>query len=125
MGVREYTIVEGRGEKIYNKYSEDWRRSYERCLDYFDEYAKFQNWASGDDALKYLGQSKKQLERILAAMNRYKAVDVRLNMRGVSKLGLEITIEQLKEQIRALRQGQRGGGGSGGKPPGGTGAGGG
>ncbi len=125
MGVREYTIVGEKGEQIFNKYSEDWRRSYERCLDYWNEYGKFSNWASGGDALKYLGQAKKQLERILAAMNRYKAVEIRFNMQGLSKFGLEIMIEQLKEQIRALRQGQRGGGGGGGRPPGGTGSGGG
>ena len=51
----------------------------------------------------------------ISMMNRYSAVALRCQMEfGPSKLGLEVQIEQLEEQIRAMlpdrgRQGGRGG----------------
>ena len=50
----------------------------------------------------------------IKAMERYKAVEIRWRTDlGKSKLELEIEVEKIKEQIRALRQQDRGRGGGG------------
>ncbi|MHC4273698.1 MAG: hypothetical protein ACYSUR_08525, partial [Planctomycetota bacterium] len=56
--------------------------------------------------------------QIIKAMERYRAVEIRWQRDfGVTKFALEIQVEQMKEQIRALKQGRgatRGGGAGGG-----------
>ncbi len=74
--------------------------------------------------MKWLGRAKLDLEKIIKAMERYKAVEIRWRTDlGKSKLELEIEVEKIKEQIRALRQ-QGGGRGGGGRGMGGRGVGG-
>jgi hypothetical protein len=86
------------------------------CEKNFEEYQKFRSWASGEDTLKYLGRAKSCLEDILNAIERYKAVEVRLARMGATKTDVKILIEQLQEQIRALKdRGGSGGGGGGGR----------
>lgn len=121
MGIREYRVERDRGQEIYDDYKEDWRRAYDQCVEWWEESNKFMNWATGADALMYLGRVKSNYERIQAAMNRYGAVELRLQMEyGISKLGLQLQIELLRERIRGLRGG--GGGGIGGGGSGGGGA---
>jgi hypothetical protein len=115
MGIREYRMAEGEGEEIFEKYREDWRRSLENCKTWWGDYGQYMGWASGEDTLKYLGRAKATVQKILSAMERYKAVEIRVGMElGLRKFDLVTIIEQLKEQIRALRASGRGGGGGGG-----------
>ena len=73
-------------------------------------------WASGEDALQYLGKAKRMIEQIIKAMDRYPPVELRWKGEmGSTKFQLEMLVEELTQRIRALRQrgGTRGRGGSG------------
>jgi hypothetical protein len=111
LGVREYRILDGKAEAIFDDHSEEWRRALENCLTWYQDFQQFSGWASGDDAVKYLGQAKGRLEKILAAIERYQAVETRIGQYGIRKFDIETQIEVMKERLRAMRQGQRGGGG--------------
>jgi hypothetical protein len=114
LGVREYRLLESEAERIHEKYKEDWRRAYDNCKEWYLDYQQALGWANGEDALKYLGKAKGLLERILAALDRYKAIETRLAMEyGVQRGQIVVEIEKLKEQIRALRRTGRGGAGGG------------
>ncbi|MCP3904762.1 MAG: hypothetical protein GY715_14135 [Planctomycetes bacterium] len=118
LGIREYRKLDSEAERIFEDYREDWRRTYANCHTWLQDYNQFMGWASGEDTLPYLGKAKKCLERVVAAMDRYEAVETRLGSDGVRRFSLEIQIEQMKERMRGLRQrGRRGRGGTG--PPGG------
>jgi hypothetical protein len=122
LGIREYRKLDSESVRIFDKYVEDWRRAFENCRTWYLEYDQFRGWATGEDTLKYLGQAKNRLEKILAAMDRYAAVETRVaSDYGFQRFQLETEIELIKERIRALRQAnRRGGGGGGGRtPPGG------
>lgn len=124
MGYREYRQVEGGGEKLVEDYIRDWRRLYDQTKVWWGDYFQHKDWAKGDDALKFLGRSKSDLEQIINAMGRYKAVELSWQTEmGVSKVSLEVQVEKLKEQIRGLK-GNRGGGYGGGAGGGGMGSGG-
>ena len=73
-------------------------------------------WANGEDAVKYLGSAKGNLEKIVRAMRSYPAVEARWEKDfGMSRMRLEIMIEQMKEQIAGMRnRGRNGRGGGGG-----------
>lgn len=115
LGIREYRLLEGKAEKEHEKYVEDWRRTLDRALTQLEDYNVYMSQASGRDAIKYLGKAKNTLQKVIGAINRYRAVEMRLRDQGVSKMGLEVTIEQIREQLRALsRGGSAGGGGRGG-----------
>jgi hypothetical protein len=116
LGFREYRVLDGKGESSFEKYTENWRRTLKNCETWLQDYEQFMGWANGEDAVKYLGQAKGRLEKVVAAMERYSAVETRLRMEhGVQKFDLITTIEQLKEQLRGMRQSRRGGrGGAGG-----------
>jgi hypothetical protein len=115
VGKREYRVIDGKGDDIFNKHKEDWRRAAENCVEWIRDYQQFMGWAGGEDTLKFLGQAKGRLEKVVAAIDRFDAVEFRMLQMGVSRFALVTTIELLKEQIRALREGQRGGGGGGGR----------
>ena len=76
------------------------------------------------------GGAENDLERIIRAMRTYPAVEARWKTDfGVTRMELEIMVEQLKEQIGGMRNrgrsgGSRGGGRGGGRGPGGGGLGG-
>ncbi|MBT8486315.1 MAG: hypothetical protein KJO43_12100 [Phycisphaerae bacterium] len=125
LGMREYRVLDGGGETMFEDYQESWRRTLENCKTWLLDYEQFLGWANGEDTLKYLGQAKGRLEKVLAAIERYNAVEVRLGMEaGIRKFDLITLIEQLKERIRALRQANRGAGrGGGGRGIGGGGGG--
>ncbi|UCD75283.1 MAG: hypothetical protein JSV91_16050 [Phycisphaerales bacterium] len=113
MGIREYRVLDGEAESEFEKYTKDWRRTYENALQYLQDYQKYMSWAGGDETIQWLGRAKSMLEKVVAAIDRYDAVEIRLQRHGVSRFSLVTTIEQLKERLRALRQGGRGGGGGG------------
>ncbi|MCH8823188.1 MAG: hypothetical protein IH984_06725 [Planctomycetes bacterium] len=120
VGLREYRIVDGRADEVVERYSTGWRRSLKNCKALWNDYGMHLGWASGDETLKWLGRAKRDIENILKAMNRYQAVEIRLGVElGLSKFNLTTILELLKEQIQALRRGQRGGGGGGGRRGGG------
>lgn len=121
-GWREYQLQES-GQKLIERYVEDWRRTYEATKKWMQDAEQNLGWASGDDAVRYLGAAKNLYEKVIGAMKQYPAVENRWKRDGVSLLALEVLVEQLKEQILGLRGGGRGAGG-GGAGGGGLGAGG-
>jgi len=114
-GYREFRIIDGEAPYMVERYVEDWRRAYEQSKERYQDYQQHLGWAGGDETLKWLGRAKRDLEQIISAMDRYKAVEVRWAADfGARRLDLQVLVEQLKEQIRGLQGQQRGGGGGGG-----------
>lgn len=125
LGYREYRKVPD-SEKLVEQYVEDWRRLYEQSTKWGLDYQGQMKSANGEDAVKYLGQAKSSLEKILGAMNKYEAIETRWKLTtGESKMSIELKIEQIKEQIRGYKSSQRGGGSGGGTSGGGLSGGGG
>jgi hypothetical protein len=113
MGYREYREVEG-GEKLVEDYIKDWRRLYDQTKVWRDDFRQHRDWARGEETLKWLGRCKSDLEQIINAMTRYKAVELAWQTEiGANKVTLEVEVEKLKEEIRSLK-GNRGGGYGGG-----------
>lgn len=123
LGFEEYEVVGAKGEEVVKKYKEDWRRSFKKSEEDLLDFEQFMKYAGGDDAAKWLGKAKGALVDILASMNRYGAVELRMRTdHGVAKLDVQVRIEQINEQLRQLknRRGGAGGGrGTGGGSPGG------
>ncbi len=127
LGYREYRKVPD-SEKLVERYVEDWRRLFEQSTKWGLDYQDAMKNANGEDAVKYLGQAKSALEKIIGAMNKYQAIETRWRLTtGESKVSIEIKIEQIKEQIRGIKSSQKPGGsrGSGGGSGGGLSGGGG
>ncbi|MFO0873797.1 MAG: hypothetical protein U0575_07470 [Phycisphaerales bacterium] len=100
MGYREWREVPG-GEKIVDDYIEGWRRSLKQATEWATEYQDAMKYASGTDAVKYLGQAKSALQKILGAMNQYPAVEIRWrDVRGETKLTIQTYIDRISEMIR-------------------------
>jgi hypothetical protein len=128
LGFREFKLIEGRQAEI-QKYVESWRREYKESQVAMKDYAQYMGWAGGDEAAKWLGKAKGELEKILRAMERYPAIEVRWERDyGLPKLYFITTIDRLREQLADMkRRGgtrTRGGGGGGGGRTGGGGGGG-
>ena len=114
MGFREYEEAES-GKEMVEKYVSDWRRTFDRCKTWWADAQQKMGWASGADAIKYLGSAKTDMERILRACRQYPAVEARWQQDyGMSILQLELQIEGIKDQIGDMRRGNqnRGRGGS-------------
>ncbi len=118
LGYREYREIDGKGSALVNSYVEKWRAQFDKTKELWADYQQHLSWASGDESVKWLGRAKTDLEKIIRAMTRYKAIETRWRTDiGQTKFGLEIEVEKLREQIRALksrRGGNYGGGGGGG-----------
>jgi len=110
LGIREYVVLDSVAEQEFTNHKESWRRALDQCVTLYRDYNQYLGWATGEDTVRYLGRAKDCLEKILAALERYKAVEYRLAMYGVSKFGLITQIEQLNEQLRAARSTNRGAG---------------
>ncbi len=122
---REYRVIDGKQDDLTLGYVADWRRAFAQCEKSLEDYQKHLSWA-GEDPLKWLGKAKSDLENILRKLDQYKAVEIRLgNDHGLDRVTLITYIEQLKEQLRALKQRGRGGAGGAGAGGGGGGRGGG
>ena len=114
LGFREYRVFDEYAKEVVSGYRKDWRTAYSNTEAWFKDYQQYLGWASGDDALAYLSKAKRSIERIIRAMEQYPPVELRWKeQHGTTKFELEMLVEQLKQQIRALRQrgGDRGGGG--------------
>jgi hypothetical protein len=104
LGYREYRMADGQAEKIVREYLDDWRRAFDDAKQALEKYQQFMGWASGADEVKYLGQAKTQLEKALACINRFKAVEKRMQKdMGVDKQSLTVFIERINERLRALK----------------------
>ncbi len=111
LGYREYRVISEEEDSPATAYVEDWRRTFENTKTWWGDYFQHKGWASGDEALKWLGRAKNDVEKIIRAMDRYDAVEIRWRTDlGTTKHQLEILVEQLKEQIRALKESRRRGG---------------
>jgi hypothetical protein len=118
LGLREYRVAKGNAEAIFEQHRQGWRASADACVEWLRDFEQYLGWANGDETLKYLGLAKGRLEKVLAAMQRYGAVELRMLQEfGITPFALQTQIEVLKEQIRALQQGggRRGGGGGAGR----------
>ncbi len=114
LGYREYRLIDGKGQHDIADYVERWRRVFAQTKKWWGEYYQHLDWASGDETLRWLGRAKKDLEQIIRAMERYKAVEIRWQTdMGVTKAQLEIEVEKLRERIVALKKSGRGSGGYG------------
>jgi len=123
LGYREYQRVGENGVKLVNEYIEDWRAMYDHAEQLWRDYQQYRGWAQGEDTVKYLGRARGSLEKILAAMRRYKAIEMELERNyGLSIVQLELMIEEIRNTIRDIRNQERnrgrGGGGGGGRGPG-------
>jgi hypothetical protein len=118
MGYREYREVGENGQGHVEDYVERWQKVFDQTREWYLDFQQHMGWASGDETLQWLGRAKRDLERIISAMERYRAVEIRWQRDfGVSKFELETQVEQMKERIRALKGGRGGGlGGRGGGP---------
>lgn len=120
LGYREYRVIEGGAEQIITRYVENWRREFERCRRLWEDFAKHMSWATGDQAMRWISRANSDLGRIIAAMRRYPAIEIRFTMEyGVDLFTLEMLEEEIRERIRAMNQrnrdrGRGGGGGGGG-----------
>ena len=118
LGYRDYREVGENGQGLVEDYIDRWQKVFEQTKEWYQDYQQHQGWAGGDETLQWLGRAKRDLEQIIKAMERYRAVEIRWQRDfGMSKFALEIQVEQMTEQIRALKRGRgatRGGGGGGG-----------
>jgi hypothetical protein len=125
LGYREYRVIDGKQNDLTVGYVADWRRAFAQCEKWLEDYRKHTSWA-GEDPVKWLGKAKSDLENVLRKLDQYKAVEIRLGRDyGLDRVTLITYIEQLKEQLQALRQRSRNTGGGGGGAGGGGGRGGG
>ena len=109
LGIREYDVIDGQAEVIFEDYVNDWRRSFERAEENIKDYQKFLGWAEGEDWVKYYGRAKQELEGVLRAIRAYEAVAIRMQANyGIAELQLEIMIEDMENELAVRRQAERG-----------------
>jgi beta-phosphoglucomutase-like phosphatase (HAD superfamily) len=122
-GYREYTELES-GKKLAKQYTEDWRKALERVREWMQEYQETEEGA--ESAITALGKQRSILEKVLATLKQYPAVEARLGRLGVNQTAVQIQIDNLRKDIQRLRdaeRGNRGGNNGGGRGPGGMGGG--
>ena len=109
LGYREYRVISDEDDSLVGDYVEDWRRTFENTKVWWGDYFQHIGWASGDETLKWTGRAKNDVQKIIRAIERYDAVEIRwrTDLR-TTKHDLEILVEQLKEKIRALKKGGAG-----------------
>jgi hypothetical protein len=111
LGYREYKKLDN-GEKIGAAYLEDWRKALERCREWMLDAEEVDGDATG------LGKRKGLLEKVVAAMKQYPAVEFRMRMDGYpGRLRLELEIDNLRKEIQRFKDAEKanrgaGGGGS-------------
>lgn len=106
LGYREYARVDT-GEKLFEQYKADWHRAYDRC----EEWLRALENVSADDPAKAIGQQRTLIEKIISAMKQYPAIERKIRSKGGPTVDrLEIEVEQLKEQLRGIKNGGGGGG---------------
>lgn len=119
LGFREYRKIDGIAEEEVTDYISKWRDTYSRCEDALENYNQYLGWATGEDEAKYLGQAKAQLIFIQKALQTYKAVERELARNyGMDLVNLNLTIKELEDRIKGIKDRQRSNPGT----PGGPGA---
>lgn len=117
LGYRKYRVIDSKQYALTVGYVEKWRRVFAEAKQSLEDFNLHMSRAQGADAVKFLGQAKSDLESVVNAIDRYRAVELRLGSDlRINKTDLIARIEQLAEQIRALRRTNAadGGGGNGG-----------
>ena len=117
LGYREYREVGENGQGLVEDHIDRWQKVFAQTQEWYQDYQQHMSWAGGAETLQWLGRAKRDLEQIISAMERYRAVEIRWQRDfGTTKFALETQVEQMKEQIRALKGGRGGnvGGGGGG-----------
>jgi hypothetical protein len=104
LGYREYTQTES-GPKLAKQYVADWRKALERCEELKGEIDDVEPTVQG------LNKAKGALEKILAAMKQFPAVQKRI---GNKQSDIEIMIDNIKKDIQRAKDAGKGNGGSGG-----------
>ena len=131
-GIREYHLIGEDLTKSIEQYKIDWRKTYDKTVDLWDDAQQYATWATGEDTERYLREQLKTIQQILRQLKRWDSVAFRMiREHGISKDGkygtrdLRQLIKQLEERLRALRDsakdsgGRRGGGGLAGSSGGG------
>lgn len=114
LGFREYRRLHGQPQEAIENYVEDWRRVLSNAEQWWKDFQQHQGWAQGGDT-RYLSRARSDLQRVIRALRRYHAVEIRFMMHyGVNLERLEVLDEQLGDAIR------RGAGGGGRTPAGGS-----
>jgi hypothetical protein len=112
LGYREFSQVES-GPKVAKQYVDDWRKSLERVEGWMKDIQEVD-----EPGTVGLGKRKQLFEKILAALKQYPAIESRLGRQGVSKVNIEIEIDNIKKEIQRIKDAEKGnrngGGGSGG-----------
>ena len=120
LGYREYHLVDGKQFEYTTDYVERWRREYKNTHDWWIDYRQHLGWANGAEQAKWLGKAKQDIEKIIRAMDQYKAIETRWKRDvGVSKLALIALDEKLTETLAGIKNRNKGNGGG----PGGGGGG--
>jgi len=115
----DFDLDETSCQEVFDDYSEDWRKALADCKTAIEEMQELQSGIGPSGAMRQAQFRLTRMKKILRLMNRYSAVELRCQMEfGLSKLGLQLQIEQLEEQIRAMRSNDRGGQGGRGNTPG-------
>ena len=123
MGHREYELNTS-GEELVETYMDRWRKAYKNCYELLADMEAGR--LRGDTQLELLNAQLNVWGGILSNMLRYGAVERRLEREiGLNIVSIELRIEQLKDQIRQIRDSDRGGGRVGGGGGGGISGGGG
>ena len=111
MGYREYE-TNNSGVELVERYNEQWRRSYKDTNECLTDIQ--QGRGGGNTQLKQLLNQKRLWEQVLRNMRRFNAVERRLTREtGLTKDRVELMIDQLNDQIRQVKDGNRGRGGNG------------
>lgn len=115
LGYREYKKLEN-GEKIGGTYVEDWRKAFERCKDWLRDASEADGDAAG------LGKQKSLLEKVVAAMKQYPAIEYRMRMEGLpGRVQLELQIDNIRKEIQRYKDAEKANRGTGGSSGGGGG----
>lgn len=101
LGYREFEKLDS-GEKLVTEYIEAWRKAMDKCI---EMYRDAREKAGGN--VKDLAQAKSLLEKVLALIERYPALETRL---GLTAIRLRVEIDQIQEVIIATKKAEREGG---------------
>lgn len=120
MGYREYRVIDGAGEKIFDDYVESWRLRLQQAKDLLEEFNEVMSSGVGS-RIATLGRAKTILRKIIACLESYEAVEFRFAIEtGLTKFDVITQMELIEEEIKGIRRGAGGGGGRGGGAPGGA-----
>jgi len=111
LGYREWEEVPN-STKLVDDYLENWRAMLKQVSNWMLEQQDAMRYSASGDTVKYYGQAIDRLNKIVAAMTKYPAIEVLYQTRwGLNRERIKLEIEKLQEQIRAIKRGPGSGGG--------------